>query len=298
MKYFTLALFTGALSFAKAETNGKCLALAFSSGDESAAYQAGVLQGITQSSKLTPSDWAYDTVSGIQGGALNAVLMAGFPKGQEKAAAAKMQQFWVDATNNKLYKNWLGGIAQGLLFEAGLYNSAPMQDFLKKEFTQTTVSRGLNLGITDIKDGSYKAFSEQNILQGSNLVDALYASMSFAGFFPPANVLGSSYFDGSAVWDVDIFSAINRCVAQGFAHQDIVVDVILTSAANLKEVDAKDYTSINMLFRYLEISSFYNSMDGLLRAKFAYDGVNFRYVIAPSGAVPSSLYPLVSICIA
>ena len=116
--------------------------------------------------------------------------------------------------------------------------------------------------------------------------------MSFAGFFPPAEVLGSSYFDGSAVWDVDIFSAINRCVHAGFANSDIIVDVVLTSAANLKEVDAKDYKSINMLFRYLEISSFYNSMDGLLRAKFAYDGVNFRYVIAPTGAVPSSLYPL------
>jgi hypothetical protein len=118
--------------------------------------------------------------------------------------------------------------------------------------------------------------------------------MSFAGFFPPAEVFGSSYFDGSAVWDVDIFSAINRCTAKGFAHSDIIVDVILTSAANLKEVDAKDYHSINMLFRFLEISSFYNSMDGLLRAKFAYDGVNFRYVVAPSGKIPASLYPLVS----
>lgn len=47
-----------------------------------------------------------------------------------------------------------------------------------------------------------------------------------------------------------------------------------------------------MLFRYLEISSFYNSMDGLLRAKFAYQKANFRYVISPTGSIPSSLYPL------
>jgi predicted acylesterase/phospholipase RssA len=50
------------------------------------------------------------------------------------------------------------------------------------------------------------------------LVDALYASMSIAGFFPPADVLGSSYFDGSAVWDIDIFSAINRCNELGFKN--------------------------------------------------------------------------------
>jgi hypothetical protein len=49
-----------------------------------------------------------------------------------------------------------------------------------------------------------------------------------------------------------------------------------------------------MLFRYLEISSFYNAMDGLLRAKFAYNGVNFRYIISPSGSIPASINPMVS----
>jgi hypothetical protein len=116
--------------------------------------------------------------------------------------------------------------------------------------------------------------------------------MSFAGFFPPADVLGSTFFDGSAVWDIDIFSAINACKDLGFQEADIDVDVIMTSSANLKEVQAEDYKSIGMLFRYLEISSFYNSMDGLLRAKFAYQKANFRYVVTPTGSIPSSLYPL------
>jgi hypothetical protein len=71
-----------------------------------------------------------------------------------------------------------------------------------------------------------------------------------------------------------------------------VVDVILTSAANLKEVDATDFTSVQMLFRYLEISSFYNSMDGFLRAKFAYSKANFRHLIAPSGSIGASILPM------
>jgi hypothetical protein len=169
-----------------------------------------------------------------------------------------------------------------------------MVNFLQKEFGTCTVKRDVNLGITDIKDGTYKTFNEKNLSEGSNLVDSLYASMSFAGFFPPAEVLGSSYFDGSSVWDVDIFSAINRCGEKGFAHKDIIVDTVLTSAANLKVVEAENYKSINMLFRYLSVSSFYNSMDGLLRAKFAFPEVDFRYVIAPTGDIPSSRNPLVS----
>ena len=68
----------------------------------------------------------------------------------------------------------------------------------------------------------------------------------------------------------------------------------MTSSANLAEVDADKYKSVQMLFRYLEISSFYNSMDGILRAKFAYQGVDFRYAISPTKAIPSSLTPMVS----
>jgi len=116
--------------------------------------------------------------------------------------------------------------------------------------------------------------------------------MSFAGFFEPAPVFGSQFFDGSAVFDVDIFSAINRCSDLGFENENVVVDVILTSSANLKEVDAENYKSINMLFRYLAVSSFYSTMDGLLRAKFAYPAVDFRYIVAPTADIPSSMFPL------
>jgi len=120
----------------------------------------------------------------------------------------------------------------------------------------------------------------------------MVASMSFAGFFPPAKIFGSAYFDGSAVWDIDIFSAINRCKESGFSDQDIIVDVIMTSSANLKDVQNKNEKSVDLLFRYFEISSYYNAMDGLLRARFAYPNVTFRYVISPTRSIPTSGYPL------
>jgi len=275
----------------KVGTGEKCYALAMSSGDQDAAYQAGAMKGITTAG-LAASDIAYDAVSGVSGGALNAVLLASFDKGQEDAAADRMEKFWIDGANTELYKNWFGGIARGLFFEGGLYNSAPMETFVQSEFNEATMNRQVDVGIVDIINGNYKEFSHNNITEGHNLHDALYASMSFAGFFPPADVLGSSWFDGSAVWDIDVFSAVNRCTDLGFKNENIVVDAILTSSANLKKVEAEDYKSIGMLIRFLEISSFYNSMDGLLRAQFAYEGVNFRYVVMPTETIPSSLFPL------
>jgi len=114
----------------------------------------------------------------------------------------------------------------------------------------------------------------------------LYASLSIPGFFPAADVLGGNYFPGSAVWDIDIFSGINRCKAAGFKESDITVDSILTSAAGLATVDAKNYKTVAMGLRFLDINSFYGSMDGVLRAKFAFSQANFRCLIMPSGNLP------------
>lgn len=47
-----------------------------------------------------------------------------------------------------------------------------------------------------------------------------------------------------------------------------------------------------MLWRYLAVSRYYSSMDGLLRAQFAYPNVTFRNIVAPSEDLPSSIYPL------
>ena len=41
-----------------------------------------------------------------------------------------MSTFWKSASNSELYKNWLGGIAEGLLIKGGLYNDAELKDFL------------------------------------------------------------------------------------------------------------------------------------------------------------------------
>ena len=67
---------------------------------------------------------------------------------------------------------------------------------------------------------------------------------------------------------------------------------MLTSDKTLKTVDASNYHSIAMMWRFLEISRYYSNMDGVLRAQFAYPNVTFRSIVAPTGTLPSSIYPL------
>ena len=71
----------------------------------------------------------------------------------------------------------------------------------------------------------------------------MFASFAFAGFFPPAESMGSSWFDGSVIWDLDIFSTVNKCL-ETHSASDIVVDVILTSEKTLKTVDASNFNSV------------------------------------------------------
>lgn len=271
--------------------SSKCFALAFSSGDQSSAYQAGVIQGFAQT--MAASDMAYTAVSGVSGGAVNSVLMANYEVGQESTAADRMVQFWSDSATTDLYKDWVGGIANGLLFKGGLWNDAPTLDFLKSELSDVAaVHRWIDIGLTDVLQGKYSDFTESQ-LTGDELYNVLYAEFAQAGFFPPVEYEGTSWFDGSTIWDLDVFSVVNKC-QETHADADIVVDVVLTSEKTLPVVDASEYKSLQMLWRYLKVARYYSSMDGLLRAQFAYPNITFRHIVAPTGDLPSSIYPLVS----
>jgi hypothetical protein len=47
-----------------------------------------------------------------------------------------------------------------------------------------------------------------------------------------------------------------------------------------------------MLLRFLEIYWYYNTMNGLERAKSTHPNVNYRHVIAPSVTLPWNYLPL------
>ena len=104
--------------------------------------------------------------------------------------------------------------------------------------------RFVDVGLTDIIAGVYKDFTNVNI--DANLRDIMFASFSLAGFFPPAESMGTSWFSGSTVWNLDIFSVVNKCL-ETVASKDIVVDVILTSEKTLKQVDASNFNTIQVL---------------------------------------------------
>jgi predicted acylesterase/phospholipase RssA len=123
----------GALSLATLSqaASDKCRVLALGSGDESVAYQVGVIKALVATGD---AEYQYDAISGIEAAAVNAVLFGSYAKDDQDAAAARLEKFWIDASNSDLYNQWFGGFIDGMLTKGGFYDSAPLKTFLDSEF--------------------------------------------------------------------------------------------------------------------------------------------------------------------
>ena len=89
MKSILCLLAANAQQVLKEPNTGKCHVLALSSGDEASVYQAGAIAGLVNASAA--ADVSYDAVSGVSGGALNAVILSSFAKGDESSAVDKLR---------------------------------------------------------------------------------------------------------------------------------------------------------------------------------------------------------------
>lgn len=157
------------------------------------------------------------------------------------------------------------------------------------------MQREVIVGLVDVLSGDYVDFTSENLTSG-NLEEVMYASFSIPGYFAPVEAFGSAYFDGSAIWDLDISSIVNECLTMVADESDIIIDVVMVTNQTLAWKDTSNWNSIEMLGRYLEVDRYYSTFDNLLRSQFAYPDVNFRYIVGPSSKLPEPRFnnPLVS----
>jgi predicted acylesterase/phospholipase RssA len=69
-----------------------CRAVAFSGGGSKGAYESGVVYGFNHAGN--PADFAYDVVTGVSAGALNAACMALWHPSDGLAMSEWMHQVW------------------------------------------------------------------------------------------------------------------------------------------------------------------------------------------------------------
>jgi predicted acylesterase/phospholipase RssA len=275
MKYtFILVVMLLALALAKPD---KCRILSFSSGTEKVAYQVGALKALIEN--LDPKDVEYNVISGVSFGAFNAAIASVHKVGEEKAMIEELYSIWKDSEQITAYQNWWFGPFQGAFFKGGLYDNSPWEDYLKRTLDGRDTTKMITLGAVDVISGEYKDLSD---IRGDVLLqDAVFAATAVNVFFPPVHKFETDWFDGSGVWPIEVIGPIKRCEQMGYKEKDIVVDILMTNSYELPARDAENDKTIPSVLRYLEISDFYSSVNGLARAIAGFKDINFRYCINP-----------------
>ena len=84
-----------------------------SGGANNGAWEAGVLWGFVNYGNA--EDFAYDVVTGVSVGSLNALLVSVYPKGQEKEMVQYLSDTWLSLLNSDVWANWTLSPAAGLV---------------------------------------------------------------------------------------------------------------------------------------------------------------------------------------
>jgi predicted acylesterase/phospholipase RssA len=128
------------LALLTAQISGKkCHALILQGGGDLGAYQAGGIAGLIEN--LAAEDVTYDIVTGVSVGAVNGMAASIYAPGQEVEMKEFIMENWRSLRAENVYKGWFGGITQGVLFESGIYNNAPLREFLAEKIGDQTIKR-------------------------------------------------------------------------------------------------------------------------------------------------------------
>eukprot|EP01017_Pseudomicrothorax_dubius_P032677 TRINITY_DN42_c0_g1_i2.p1 TRINITY_DN42_c0_g1~~TRINITY_DN42_c0_g1_i2.p1 ORF type:complete len:385 (+),score=117.56 TRINITY_DN42_c0_g1_i2:82-1155(+) len=267
----------------------KCYALVLSSGGDKGAYQAGAIAGLINS--VPAEQIAWDVVTGIGAGALNAAGISQFAAGQEKELSEWLLTIWKNISQQTIYKRWKLGVAQGLLHEKGLYNTQPLRDLLAQYIT-CEWKRKISLLATNLDSAETNVFYLDETEDCQASIERLMGSSALPIYFPYIPFDNTTYIDGAAIVSIDFGTAIKRCKEIVDDESDIVIDAILANTRIVEHKDTSDYKAWHMFMRYLDISGFVDTNSDLVHAREDFPNINFRYVIKPSETLPSDKEPL------
>ncbi len=266
----------------------KCHVLALEGGGDKGAYQAGALKGLVEYA----SETGWDVVTGISVGSLNAAGISIFPIGSEAEATEYLLTKWRTIEGkNDIYKNWFLGPLYGLFYKTGIYDTSPLKKLLTDIINGKTLKRKIIIGTTNVETGNYERFDEETLMH-DEYSTALMTSAAFPVIFPNIDFRNNTYMDGGVKISVDIAAGINKCMEDGFAQNEIVVDVVLCNSKVLPTRDPSNFHPMEVLIRYLEINGYDKAMSDVDQVVDIFKNVNFRYIIGPTKKLPSGLIPL------
>lgn len=191
-------------------------ALVLSGGSALGAYEAGVVDEITENDP----DRHYKIYTGISVGSINSGFLAQAKAGELREYSKKLNKLWFGIEGNKtIYKKTIFG-ALRLAWETGAFKIEPLRDLIKEHFDpQLVIESGniLRFGAVDLLTGRYVESTEHS----DNLIEWMLASASLPFAFPTIPIGEGIYTDGGMRSPTAISAAIDAGCGE--------IDLIITS---------------------------------------------------------------------
>ena len=108
--------------------------LVLSGGGAKGAYEAGAIYNLAH--MLDPSEVGWDVMTGVSAGSINVAGMMQFPVGKEKDMADWLVNRWSKLTSAQVYKDWNGGVVDGIFLQKGVYDNSPLVDYITGVFAE------------------------------------------------------------------------------------------------------------------------------------------------------------------
>ena len=167
------------ISIIYSASGANCYGISLGGGGAFGAYQAGSFAGLINN--LPSNQVLYDVISGISVGSLNGGAISQFPIGQEKPASDFVLNIYQTFNGSQtVYKDWPGGLLDGLFFHSGIYDTSPEYTFINNNF-HSPPQRKITLGSTNIELGEFQVFNES--LSFADLKHAAMCSSAISFFF-------------------------------------------------------------------------------------------------------------------
>jgi len=270
-----------AMALDGAQAADSCHALALSGGGSNGAWEAGVIWGFVNYGN--PDDYKWDVLTGVSAGSINSLGLMVHEIGQEVQAAQYLSDKWANLKTSDIWVDWSLGKVYGLVNKPGIVDNTPMLGFLQdmlKDFTQ--IYRRVTLAATEVDTGVYTLFDENN----TSLTDfpkAATCSASVPGMFQHFIWEGRGIFmDGMTISNINVQSAIDRCMEIVDDHSKITIDVLLCGEAAPPESWDKVGNSWSNFFRYRSLHKYYNGSDAIQQIVAANPRINWRNTIFQS----------------
>ena len=193
---------------------------------------------------LAPEDRAWEIVSGVSIGAMNAFSIALFEIGREDLAADFMSHLWNGITRKKIYSQWPHGIIESFTApHSGLFDNSVVFEYMDEMVKEKTLKRTLTAGAVDANTGHYIRYNSTGMAY-EDVLKVVRGSGAYPVAFPAVEFQGKVLVDGGVILYMDFDAPIQLCRERGFRDEDIVVDTIFLTGDDLPVRDTSHFTPL------------------------------------------------------